>query len=211
MTQTFSTQADEPRIVQEDIEWCDVWLPHLNDHDLPRVLLIGDSITKSYYAEVEKLLKDKAYVGHIATSRAVGEPTLLKELDTVLGSNRFDIVHFNNGLHGWDYSEAEYEQYFPGLIATIRRLQPQAKLIWAATTPVRVVGNITEFEHRTERVKARNAIAAKFAAEAGIPINDLFQLGAQHAEYYSPDGVHFAEEGTSALARQVVAAISAVL
>lgn len=211
MTPTFFDPSDGRRIFQEDIEWCDVWLPHLNDHDLPRVLLIGDSITKAYSAEVETLLKGKAYVGRIATSRCVGDPTLLKELDAIFANTRFDIVHFNNGLHGWDYSEDEYGRYFPELIGAIRAHQPQAQLIWATTTPVRVVGNIDAFESHTERVRARNAIAAPLVAAANIAINDLFALGEQPAEYYSEDGVHFNAAGVSALAAQVAAAIAARL
>lgn len=211
MTPTLSPQDNTPRIIQEDIEWCDVWLPNLNAHDLPRVLLIGDSIAKSYSTGVEKSLEGKAYVGRVATSRCVGDPTLLRELDAVLAANRFDIVHFNNGLHGWDYSEAEYERHFPDLIATIRQHQPQAKLIWASTTPVRVVGNLNKFESRTERVKVRNTVVAPLVAAESIAVNDLFSLGARHADYYSADGVHFNEGGVAALAAQVIAAIGALL
>ena len=211
MTPTLSALADGRRIYHEDIEWCDVWLPHLYDHELPRALLVGDSITRAYSAEVENLLKGKARVGRIATSRCVGDPTLLRELGAVLGSTRFAIIHFNNGLHGWDYSEEEYARYFPELIQVIREHQPQAVLMWATTTPVRVIGNIAEFEERTARVQARNVIAAKFADEEKIAINDLFQLGERHAEYYSDDGVHFNAMGVSALARQVADAIASQL
>lgn len=187
------------------------WLPHLNDHDLPRVLLVGDSITKAYSAEVETLLNGKAYVGRIATSRCVGDPTLLRELDAILTSTRFDLVHFNNGLHGWDYSEDEYQRYFPELIGAIRGHQKQARLIWATTTPVRVIGNLNEFEARTQRVKIRNTIAAQLLAGENISVNDLFALGEQHAQYYRDDGVHFHPDGVLALARQVADVISSRL
>ena len=52
--------------VREDIEWLDVWLPNTNSHDLPRVLLIGDSITRGYGPRVEADLKGKAYVGRVS-------------------------------------------------------------------------------------------------------------------------------------------------
>lgn len=211
MKPTLSASSDGRRIFQEDIEWCDVWLPHLNDHDLPRVLLVGDSITKSYSAEVETLLNGKAYVGRIATSRCVGDPTLLRELDAIFANNRFDLVHFNNGLHGWDYSEDEYQRYFPELIGAIGGHRGQATSIWATTTPVRVVGDLNEFESRTQRVKTRNAIAARLVAAENISVNDLFALGERHAEYYSDDGVHFNPSGVRALARQVADAIDSRL
>jgi len=31
---------------RESIEWCDLWLTHANETNRPRVLLIGDSITR---------------------------------------------------------------------------------------------------------------------------------------------------------------------
>ena len=40
---TLTTAAD--RVVpREGTEWCNIWMPNANKHDLPRVLLIGDSI-----------------------------------------------------------------------------------------------------------------------------------------------------------------------
>ncbi|MFX3891450.1 hypothetical protein ACJBV1_11045, partial [Streptococcus suis] len=32
---------------RESIEWCDIWISHANETNLPRVLLIGDSITRA--------------------------------------------------------------------------------------------------------------------------------------------------------------------
>ena len=43
-----------PAFSRESIEWCDIWIPHANENKLPRVLLIGDSISRDYYPEVEK-------------------------------------------------------------------------------------------------------------------------------------------------------------
>jgi len=54
---------------REAIEWCDIWISHANETNLPRVLLIGDSIVRDYYPEVEKRLAGKAFVGRLATSR----------------------------------------------------------------------------------------------------------------------------------------------
>lgn len=67
-------------VVREDTEWLDVWLPNTNSHDLPRVLLIGDSITRGYGPQVEADLKGKAYVGRMATSKSLGDPALLEEV-----------------------------------------------------------------------------------------------------------------------------------
>ncbi|MDQ2731414.1 MAG: SGNH/GDSL hydrolase family protein [Armatimonadota bacterium] len=199
--------ADEPQVVREDIEWCDVWLPHSNEHALPRVLLIGDSITRAYYSQVETALKGKAYVARLATSKSVGDPALLGEVALVLDQCKFDVVHFNNGMHGWGYTEAEYQKAFPGFVEIIQKHAPGAKLIWATTTPVRVANNVNQVDGRTERVKARNAIAAEIVGKSALPIDDIFSLVENHPEYYSSDGVHSNEKGVEAEAAQVAATI----
>src|SRR5215813_3489631 len=83
-------------LAHEAIEWCDVWIPHSNETNLPRILLIGDSIVRDYYPEVEKNLAEKAFVGRLATSRFVADPVLLKEIELVLNQEKFDVIHFNN-------------------------------------------------------------------------------------------------------------------
>src|SRR5215470_2578374 len=82
---------------QEAIEWCDIWISHANETNLPRVLLIGDSIAREYYPEVEKRLAGKAFVARLATSRFAGDPVLLKEIELVLTQTKFDVILFNNG------------------------------------------------------------------------------------------------------------------
>jgi hypothetical protein len=114
---------------RESIEWCDIWISHANETNLPRVLLIGDSIARDYYPEVEKRLAGKAFVGRLTTSRFVADPALLKEIESVLVGAKFDLVHFNNGMHGWQHSEAEYRKAFPKLIKTLRKHAPKAKLL----------------------------------------------------------------------------------
>src|SRR6187549_321549 len=122
---------------RESIEWCDIWISHANETNLPRVLLIGDSIARDYYSEVEKRLAGKTFVARLATSRFVSDPVLLKEIELVLKQEKFDVIHFNNGMHGWQHSEAEYRKAFPKLIKTLRKHAPKAKLLWATTTPLR--------------------------------------------------------------------------
>src|SRR5580704_14562535 len=121
-------------ISREDIEWLDVWLPHANDHRLPHVLLIGESITRGYYPEVAKALAGRAYVDRLSTSKSLGDPALLKEIALILGEGHYRVIHFNNGLHGSGYSEAAYAQALPSVGAVFRRFAPGARLIWASTT-----------------------------------------------------------------------------
>jgi len=113
-------------------------MPHFPENKLPRVLLIGDSITRGYSGAVDKLLDGKAYVFRLADSHFLNDPMLMTEIAMVLDNQKFDVVHFNNACHGWQYSEDDYRKYFPGFLDVIRKHAGHAKLIWATTTPLKV-------------------------------------------------------------------------
>ncbi len=194
--------AEEPHIAREAIEWCNIWIPDANEAKLPRVLLIGDSITQGYSPKVADALKGKVSVARLTTSKSIGDPLLLAEVALVLDQCRFDVVHFNNGLHGWGYSDEEYQKHFPDLLATIRKHAPQAKLIWATTTPVRTSPDLKKLSERTERVVARNKIAEVITTKERIVVDDLYGLVKDHPEYWSRDGVHFNAKGIAAQAEQ---------
>ncbi len=106
---------------RENIEWCDIWIAHATESALPRVLLIGDSITRAYGGEVDKRLAGKVYVARLASSAFVSDPVLLEQITMVLDHNHFDVIHFNNGMHGWTHSEEEYRAAFPVFLDTIRK------------------------------------------------------------------------------------------
>ena len=194
---------------RESIEWCDIWISHANETNLPRVLLIGDSIVRDYYPEVEKRLAGNAFVARLSTSRFAADPVLLQEIELVLAGTKFDVIHFNNGMHGWQHSEAEYRRAFPKLLKTIRAHAPKARLIWAATTPLRdgkgITGD-TKAEYSDDRVVARNAIAAEIVTAQKIPVNDLNAPMRGHPEYHS-DNVHFNQQGIQLQAAQVSAEV----
>jgi lysophospholipase L1-like esterase len=200
---TVSAWAQEPHIAREGIEWCDIWIADGNGTKLPRVLLIGDSIARGYYPKVAEQLKGKASVARLATSKSIGDPVLLAEVALVLDQYRFDVVHFNNGLHGGGFSQAEYQTHFPELVAAIRKHAPDAKLIWATTTPPRPRGNGAKVADGTDRVRTRNKIAEQLVTPEKIPIDDLFSVVDGHPEYYLPDGVHFNDKGIEVEATQV--------
>ena len=167
------------------------------------MLLIGDSITGGYGQQVADGLKGKASVARLTTSKSIGDPALLAEVALVLDQCRFDVVHFNNGLHGWGYSEDEYQKHFPELVATIRKHAPKAKLIWATITPMRQSGKLDVIAEGTKRVLARNKIAEGIVTKEGIAVDDLYGLVKDHPEYWSNDGVHFNGKGVAVEAEQV--------
>jgi len=218
--QTFAAPASEAKdpdkspaneTRRERIEWCDTWVMGANEAKLPRVLLVGDSICKSYYGAVEKALDGKALCARLATSKSLCDPAFLKELGLLLDDYPFAVIHINNGLHGWDYSEDDYAKHLPIVLEFIRQHAKGAKLIWANTTPVRKGKAVTEIDPKTDRVRERNMIANKIAQEQSIPVNDLFTPVIDHPEYFSEDGVHFNASGTPVLAERVTAAILKLL
>ena len=194
-------------IRRESIEWTDVWMPNTNDHALPRVLLVGDSITRGYYSAVEEKLKGKAYVARFTTSKAVGDPALLSELATFLQENRYDVIHFNVGMHGWEYTESEYRRDFPALVAALRQNAPAARLVWANTTPVR---KDRDKGASNARIDVRNTIVRDLATAETIPVDDLHSAIASRDDLHSDD-VHYSKEGYAILAERVAGEVVKLL
>jgi hypothetical protein len=204
--------SEYPPSAKESIEWCDIWISHANETNLPRVLLIGDSITRAYYPDVEKRLTGKAYVGRLSSSAFISDPALLEQIKMVLAQYKFDVIHFNNGMHGWQHSEKEYEQAFPEYLRTIKKYAPNAKLIWANTTPLKVSPPSSDNSTQATdgRIAERNVIAAKFMQAHGIPVEDLNTPMQGHPEYHT-DNVHFNDQGISIQADVVAADIEKFL
>ena len=209
----FGAGAEIKPASREGIEWCDIWISHANETNLPRVLLIGDSITRGYYSGVEQRLAGKAYVARLTTSAFLSDPMFTQQIAMVLDNIKFDVIHFNNGMHGWQHSEAEYRKAFPKFIKTIKQHAPRAKLIWAATTPLKDSTNATAGDPSRAsnvRVAARNNIARECLKDKKIPVDDLFALVNGHIEYYN-DGVHFNREGIALQSEKVAASIETLL
>lgn len=201
-----------PHIEREYIEWADIYIPGANKSDKPHVLLLGNSITRGYHPEVSSILEDRAYVGRLSTSKSLGDPAYLEEVENVLKNTRFDIIHFNNGLHGMNYSDEEYDKAFPQLLALFRKYAPDARLIWANCTPLYQGENMSEFQADTRRGIIRNKIAARHVTPLGIEINPLDSLMCAHPEYYlGGDGAHPMPVGYTALAKQVSDVLSKYL
>lgn len=197
--------ADEP--VRERIEWIDIWVTDADKDDLPRVLLVGDSITRGYFGAVEKHLAGKAYCARLTTSKCVSDPTFNDDLKLILKQYQFSVIHFNNGLHGWGFTEDQYRDGLETTVIALKEHAGDAELIWATTTPVRERGNLETFAERTDRVIVRNELASEIMTELQVPTDDLFELVKDHAEWTSGDGVHFNGQGNEALAEQVATSV----
>ncbi|MGE0761014.1 MAG: SGNH/GDSL hydrolase family protein [Pirellulaceae bacterium] len=192
---------------------------------LPRVLLIGDSISIGYTVSVREMLKGEANVHRIPVN---GGPTTngLRNLTSWLGDSKWDVIHFNWGLHDLKYVGPdgtslvdpkspgahpqvplpEYEENLRKLVDQLRKTG--ARLIWCNTTPVpagasgRVPGDEQKY----------NEAAARVMQGAGVTTNDLHRHAqAKLKDVQRPENVHFTDEGSKYLAEQVVTAIRQAL
>lgn len=202
--------AQKPASITEEIEWTwEVRPPH-PDPKLPNVLLLGDSLSRNYFPQVSKDLAGVANVYLMASSTSVGDPRLTRQIREFAAMEHvpFRVVHFNNGMHGWGYTEAQYKAAFPEFLRTVRSLVANNNaLIWATTTPVKPqASNGTT----NDRVDARNAIARTFINAAHIPIDDQHALMMRHQDLYQ-DTVHFNTVGSNLMGHQAAAMIRAQL
>lgn len=167
-----------------------------DDPALPRVLLIGDSISRAYTLDVRKALAGKANV-HRAPANCGPTDTGLKCFDVWLGTGRWDIVHVNFGIHD---RRKTPEQYAANLEKVVERLkQTGAKLVWARTTPFRDKGSTVE-----DGSLALNETADAVMRKHGIPLNDLHAaILPSVATARGEDGTHFNADGVRILAAQV--------
>ena len=193
---------------------------------LPRVLLIGDSISMGYTLQVRELLKGKANVHRPPTNCG---PTIkgLASLDDWLKvggeGKKWEVIHFNWGLHDLKYMgpngqnladpkaktsrrqvpPVEYEKNLRELVKRLKKTG--ARLIWRNTTPVpegargRVPGDSAKY----------NEIASKIMKEEGVGVHDLYSYALKNAaKIQRKADVHYTREGSSALAAEVVKAIN---
>ena len=192
---------------------------------LPRVLLIGDSISIGYTVPVREMLKGDANVHRPLTN--CGPTTKgVAELENWLGDGKWDVIHFNWGLHDLKYmgpqgqnladpkekdshQQVAIDAYKTNLQKLVARLKKtKAKLIWRTTTPVpkgckgRVVGDSAKY----------NAVAKKIMDENNIAIDDQYTFCMDKLDKIQlPANVHFSASGSKELAKQAVASIQKAL
>ncbi|MCP9767848.1 SGNH/GDSL hydrolase family protein [Lacihabitans sp. LS3-19] len=199
--------------------------------ELPKILIIGDSISIGYTPFVQEILIGKAMVSRPMNENGVAEncegtSNGILKIDAWIGNTKWDLIHFNFGLHDLkhvkpdtgensnnpdDPLQVEKKQYRKNLKEIVAKLKAtNAKLIFATTTPypdgelkpLRDPGMSAEY----------NAIALKIMKANNIPVNDLYAFVLPRlGELQRPMNVHFTDEGSHELAKQCVKSIEQVL
>src|SRR5262245_32336700 len=174
--------------------------------ELPKVVLLGDSIRAGYAPLVAKRLAGKAVV--VSPKGAGDSAHLLKELDAVV-KEKPAVVHFNAGLHDLRLvkktkaHQVDLKAYRANLKLVVARLRKEttAALVFANTTPIddklhakRKAG----YDRLEADVLRYNVAALEVMREAGVPVNDLHGLvqSAGGVALLGPDGTHFTKAGS---------------
>ncbi len=196
--------------------------PVTDEPGLPRVLLIGDSISIGYTLPLREALEGVANV-HRPPENCAHTWRGLDRIDRWLGDGKWDLIHFNWGLHDLKYVDAEgklalppegeqvstVSEYRANLDLLVARLKRTgAKLLWRPTTPVpdgasgRVPADLPEYNEAAREVMNRHGVEVddmnRFIASEGIP-------------HVRPDNVHFSREASARLAAHSAAAIRRAL
>lgn len=224
-----------PLLLSGNSAWCaeSAQQPEIPAEQLPKVLMIGDSISGGYGSEVIRLLEGKATVvklGAVAGYRIQNEAFWhgrsgtstnldfgsakacivdLERFGHHLSETRYDVIHFNFGLNDVYRGRKgswhnPVEQYEKDLDKIVTLLKTNgAKVIWANTTPI--PDNDPDRPAGDDLIY--NAAAEKVMKKHGIPINDLNGVVRGwdgYAEWKTKNDVHFNGAVSAMLARQVV-------
>ena len=191
-------------------------IPQLQDTPgLPRVLLIGDSISIGYTLPVRTLLAGRANV-HRINGNAGPTSNGVFLIDSWLGTGKWDVIHFNFGLHDLKRLDdgmqqvplQAYERHLGLLVQRLKRTG--ARLVWATTTPV-PEGKVSPPRLPAD-VLLYNTAASRIMKENGVAVNDLYSFAISRlSEIQQPVNVHFTSSGSELLARQVAQAVELAL
>ena len=198
--------------------------------ELPKILIIGDSISGGYFPFVKKNLIGKAkvfqptYIDKKGKTKGCcgGTSQGVKEIENFLSNKKWDIIHFNFGLHDIKHidpvsgknsknlshpHQASPEEYERNLIEIIKKLKRTgAKLIFATTTPY--PDKLGKQMRSPGMPKIYNKVALHIMYENEIKINDLYNLVLPRInEFQKTNNVHFNEEGSEFLAGHVIKSI----
>ena len=180
------------------------------------VFLIGDSIRMGYCQTVKEELADVADVVYPEENCRFSQYILvsLRGWTNLCDPMQVKLVQFNCGhwdIAHWDGEDCplnSIEQYQDNVRRIIRRLRltfPNAKIVFATTTPMHPEGVVGVNPRTTQEIIAYNEAACGAARECGVEINDLFEQVKDWDASAFHDYCHYTPDAFAALGRQVAA------
>jgi len=174
---------------------------------LPRVLLVGDSVSRGYTLAVRKALAGVANV-HRAPENCGPAVNGIKKSDIWLADGKWDVIHFNFGIHDRRTPAADYQSRLEALVE--RYQKTGATVIWASTTPI--PPDTKDGPEASAQIEEKNRLAAEVMEKHGVKVNDLYQFVLPRLkELQNPKDVHFSGAGYDALGEQVAKVIQETL
>ncbi len=186
---------------------------------LPRVLLIGDSISIDYTPDTREMLKGNANV-HRPACNCMYSGNVAANMKAWLGGQKWDVVHFNAGIwdchfvdengnmlqgYSTDYydedkirtSKSQYRKNLNEIIDII--LASGATPVFATTTTIPRWN-----EKRRNYLNELNGIAEDLMFYKQVQVDDLYSYSLPYLqEWQLSDQVHFNPLGKKQLARKV--------
>ncbi len=192
---------------------------------LPKVLILGDSISIGYTPYVAEILANEAQITR-PNENCQGTTNGILKVDQWLGDTHWDIIHFNFGLHDLkhvdpvthknsnkpeDPQQADIKTYRKNMEVITKKLKRTgAKLIFATTTPF--PNEILNPLRNADQVPKYNAAALKIMRKNRVAIDDLHGFILNKMDSLQiPNNVHFTKNGSLALAQQVAESIRLII
>lgn len=165
------------------------------------VLLLGDSIRRGYDKAVKATLAGKANVYFPEENCRFASYLLrnLHEYKALTEDGDVDVIHWNAGL--WDclrlfeeepHTPIEiYAYYIDRICLRIKKVFPNAKVIFATSTRVQSEKMSVDFKRYNEEIEKYNEAAVAVVKKHGFGINDLYAVSASLPEESHSDPVHY--------------------
>ena len=200
----------------------------IKDPSLPRILVIGDSISMGYRGFITKYFKDKAYVDYwvggtwLDPNSVKGENSPVKNAwKGVLSNGPYDVISWNSmTLHMWTPKmpgrclERNHAENMSEVIETIHAVSPPSKIVWVRCTPCTVAvdggPNVLDVV-KNERYDKFNKITDEVMVKYSIPEVDLYALCEKNLDKASKDGVHWNQDASQLMADEIIKAIEKIL
>lgn len=216
--------------IREETEWLNFWWAKANKDYTERYLLIGDSVSRKYRGDLERVLGMP--VDYLGTSSLIFDELFIQEIEGFFnwgGINLYRAIQVQIGIHGIheintelnDDFYAVYEEQYRNLIEYL--LEKTSRLVLASATPIInrywnfsnqylafIFGNLHPLciEHINEQedkeLIVRNTIVRNLAQEYGLIFNDLYSyMKNKGKKFRHIDDVHYGSRGNFFMARKV--------
>lgn len=189
---------------REDIEWTNTWVEACLEPNKPRMLLIGDSVTRELRSEMSTLYPKYAF-DYIGTSSSFDDPCFYNVFEAFFKNNfyKYNQIFCNIGAkHCWyintvnrQEDSQRYEKNFSKFIKYIKKRGLHVVIL--LTPPNRLAEDVQKWDdEKNKEIKNRNKIQSKVAEREKIITIDLYDM-VMKKQYAYRDNYHFLERQTS--------------